>query len=223
MPVEATHTVSASSGGGEESRPIFTLEFVNMNASSKAEKQRNQKVIRSTAMKNFRRRQQSQRAQTKEGNKTLVEVQHQVLPQRIRVQETSTRDDEKETKDKNPEPTEIKIKDEPEVQGVSSQEMDDWISQTSFMEPWPRSQTIHSDFTGGDEDVEDVDIETSLSYSPPNNFFLLGSPSNLLGGGRIDPFRVYPAGYVGPHVNELIDHCESRSLAEIEPLVRIIT
>lgn len=48
--------VDEARGGGVEPLPL-DLEFVNLNVSSEAERQMNKRIIRSTAMKNFRRKQ----------------------------------------------------------------------------------------------------------------------------------------------------------------------
>jgi hypothetical protein len=227
MPADEAHDVLPdSNGGGEEGRSTFTLEFVNMNASSKAERQRNQKVIRSTAMKNFRRRQQSQRTQAKEASKAIVEVQYQPLPQRTIVKDVSNRGGGKEPKDEAPQPTEIKKEQNTDRQEVSSQAMDDWISQTAFTDAWPGAQTLWSDYNDGDQvvqDVEPIQVDSGLSYPESNNSFQLVSPATMLVGGRIDPFRIYPIDYVGPHIHELVDHCESPPCKKRTPLPGSLT
>jgi hypothetical protein len=195
-----------SNGGGKEARLLFALEFVNMNASSKAEKRQNQKVIRSTAMKNFRRRQQSQRTQAKQASKTGSEMQHQPPTQRTRAENTRNKEGGNDGKQES---TEVEREGDPDVQEASSQPMDDCTLQTAFTDAWPGSQTVCSDYNNEDYgDSEAVQVESSLTCPASNDSF---SPATILGGGRIDPFRVYPAAYVGPHVHELIDHCESWS------------
>jgi len=182
MPPDEAHTSSDSNGAGVEAGAAFCLEFVNMNVSSQAEKQRNQKVIRSTAMKNFRHRQQSQRIKgrhtSKDGDGTVHEGQ------RKKIEDECSQD----------------------PRNASSQAMDDWISQSPLSKPWHESQAISTEYGDSPRSSEVSQIEVTL-----NDFSAVGSPMTLLGGGRVDPFRVYPVDYVAPHVHELIDHCESKS------------
>lgn len=208
MPDDEAQSVSPdSSGGGEEGHSILTLEFVNMNASTKAERQRNQKVIRSTAMKNFRRRQRSQREQAKEASTTVTEAHHQLLSQQTSANDTSKKNNGKESESSGS-PT-IEAKTEQDSDSVSSREVRDWISKMAVTETRSESQDVCSDYNDGDETVQAVQAESSLSYPAANKSSFVGSPMTLLGGGRIDPFRIYPSDYMGPQVNELIDHCES--------------
>jgi hypothetical protein len=59
----------ASNNGGEGSiPPRSSLQFVNMTPATQSEKQRNQKVVRSAAMKTFRRNQKLQRMKENESS-----------------------------------------------------------------------------------------------------------------------------------------------------------
>lgn len=195
-------------GGGEESRSVFCLEFVNMNASSQVEKQRNQKLIRSTAMKNFRRRQQSQQRQAKEASRTNSEIRPNHLRQRIKEKKISNREDEEDHKEQH---SDIKEEFDPDLQDASTKAVDDWIFDTTSKGSWVESQTAASgNHNEGLWDSKARQFESSRSHPTWNDFFLLNNPLNVLGGGRVDPFRKYPVGYVGPYVHEVIDHCKSR-------------
>jgi hypothetical protein len=189
MPANEAHAILDGTGRAEEDRPSFCLEFVNMNTSSPAEKRRNQLVIRSTAMKNFRRRQQSQRTQAKEAS-------------RIKEKEMANKEDGTDHKEQYKEARKEWNQD---PQDVSSEAVDDWISQTALTEPLPESRTSSSNQNDSTWDIDFLQVESSRTS---NDFFALSSPLTHLGGGRIDPFRIYPTGHVGPHVHELIDHCE---------------
>jgi hypothetical protein len=203
MPPDEAHTVSDSNGAEVEARTAFCLEFVNMNVSTQAEKHRNQKVIRSTAMKNFRRRQQSQRIHAKEICRVASEIGPQHLPQRIKSRHTSN-DGDGTVHEGQRKMIDDECSQDP--RNASSQAMDDWISQIPLSEPWHDSQATSTEYGDVPRSSEVSQIEVTL-----NDFSAIGSPMTLLGGGRIDPFRVYPVGYVAPHVHELIDHCESKS------------
>lgn len=97
-------------------------------------------------------------------------------------------------------------------QDLPSLAVDDWIPQTAFTKALPKNQTSFINYDDGTWDIEISQVE---SISTSNDAFALSSLLTLLGGGRIDPFRVYPAGYEGPHVNELIDYCEFRWFLKI--------
>jgi hypothetical protein len=184
---------------------LFCLEFVSMNASSQAEKQQNQKVIRSTAMKNFRRRQQTQRTRAKEASRTNSEVRPHQLPKRTKEKEKSNKEDSRGHKEQR---NDIKEESNQDLQDESSQAADDWIFETSSHASWLESQAASGNHKEGLWDSETVQVDDSLSRVTADGLLTLNSPLNILGGGRIDPFRAYPAGYGGPHVHELIDHCE---------------
>lgn len=213
MPGSRAHSVDGDSGQ-EESRPslALTLQFVSMNVSCKAEKERNQKVIRSTAMKNFRRRQQSQRIHGKEVSKTSGETGQS--PRRVR--EASTSDN---TSVKNLKQLPSKVKKERDIipDEEPSQAVESSAPLSAFPKPWPEGQEISCSNVYYGPLPNEVDyIDCSQSDLSSNDSFSLGSPVTLLGGGRIDPFRVYP--YSSPHVHELIDHCESQSRVQCHPI-----
>ena len=64
--------VGERDGSKASGRPAFNLEFVNMNVVSKTEKQRNQKLIRSTAMRSYRQKQQLQRTKEEEAKSRTI-------------------------------------------------------------------------------------------------------------------------------------------------------
>lgn len=199
--------VTLDGNGGKEGRSVFCLEFVNMNASSQAEKQRNQRVIRSTAMKNFRRRQQSQR--TQDASRTDSEICRNHLAQRTKEKKTSNKEDGEEQKEQD-----IYIKEgfNQDLQDASSLVADGWMFETTSNGWWLDSRTVSSSkHNEGLWDIEALQMESNPSHPTSKDFFTLNSPLTVLGGGRIDPFRIYPEEYVGPHFHELIHHCEFRS------------
>jgi hypothetical protein len=201
MPADESQAALNGTVRAEEDRSSFCLEFVNMNTSSLAEKRRNKMVIRSTAMKHFRRQQQSQRAQVKAA-KEASRIKDKEISDKVNV--TCHNGQQEEARNEwNQYP-----------QDVSLLAVDDRIFQIAFTELRPESQTSSSNHNDNDGtcDVEVFQIERNPTS---NDFFALGSPLTLLGGGRIDPFRVYPTEYVGPHVHELIDYCEFRSFPQI--------
>jgi hypothetical protein len=186
-------------------RPLFCLEFVSMNASSQAEKQQNQKVIRSTAMKNFRRLQQMERTRAKEASKTNSELRPHQLPKLTKEKEKNNKEDSRGHKEQR---NDIKEESNQDLQDESSQAADDWIFETSSHASWLEGQAASGNHKGGLWNSEAMQADGSLSRATLNSLLTLNSPLNILGGGRVDPFRTYPAGYGGPHVHELIDHCE---------------
>jgi len=221
MPVDEPNAIpdgdGDGDGNGKESRPAF-IEFVSMNASSHADKRRNQKVIRSTAMKNFRRRQQSQRTQASEASrKNRVTGPHQ-LPKRTKGKGKSDEEDSTEHKEQH---SNIKEEFQQDLQEVLFQAVDDWATETASDGSWLESRSATDNHSEGHWDNETLQVERSPRHPTLNNLFASNSPLNVLGGGRIDPFRIYPEGYVGPHVHELIDHCKIRFSTERHLLFNI--
>jgi hypothetical protein len=53
----------------DEGQLLSNVEFVNMNPASQAEKEMNQRVVRSVAMRSYRQKQQSQRRKDEEAKK----------------------------------------------------------------------------------------------------------------------------------------------------------
>jgi hypothetical protein len=56
-------------GADNEGQLLSNVEFVNMNPASQAEKEMNQRVVRSVAMRSYRQKQQSQRRKDEEAKK----------------------------------------------------------------------------------------------------------------------------------------------------------
>jgi hypothetical protein len=204
MPADEPNATLDGKGGAEEGRPAF-IEFVSMNASSHADKRRNQKVIRSTAMKNFRRRQQSQRTQTSEASGQNSETRPHHLPRRTKEKDESNEEDSTEHKEQH---SNINEEFHQDLQEVPSQAVDDWATETTSIASWLESRSVSDNHSEGPWDNEALQVERSPSHPTSNDLFASSSPLDVLGGGRIDPFRIYPAAYVGPHVHELIDHCK---------------
>lgn len=55
-------------------------------------------------------------------------------------------------------------------------------------------------------DYEVTDLRFQLG--PQRSLSIVNSPISPLGAGRVDPFRTYPVDFTGPHINEIMDHCE---------------
>lgn len=169
-------------GVEEDITPKFTLEFVNVGAVSQAEKERNQRLIRSTAMRSFRRRQQSERSRKGEG---------------------SSKDSAKATC--RPKSRKSSQSDEKSVSPTPSTDLS---SETTFSEvSWLMGVTSNDQkadyFTFAD--LSRNKSSSSQSSSAPS---IVDSPVTPLGAGRVDPFRMLPV-EASSHINELIDHCES--------------
>lgn len=75
---------SNDGGDGTSNPPPSGLQFVNMTPTTQAERQRNRKVIRSAAMKTFRRNQKLERVREKEGKPlaSKIELEEQELSYR---------------------------------------------------------------------------------------------------------------------------------------------
>jgi len=161
------------------------LQFVSMTPASQAERQQNQRVIRSAAMKTFRREQRLEReAKTKEVSQRKRRGAVEVRPKMKDLAQDSS-------------PSSSSSSDG----GISSS--DTWWQKDKS--PFPSISRPSSE--GGPDSklsgrIELLGKEKAQSASP------LGSPTSVLGAGRVDPFRRYPIEITGPHVHEIMDHCE---------------
>jgi hypothetical protein len=171
----------ASDQGGSTS--VFNLEFVNMNAGSETERQRNQQIIRSTAMKNFHHKQQLQRIQEKGGS--LKNVAKKKKEAHSKSKKTSRLNDPDDA-------TEMSS-------GSSSEET--VLDLSSLVSTLSASSSDSSFGPGESSRHKDFNRLNSWALSAAS------SPTSLLGAGRIDPFRIQPVD-MGSHMPELIDHCE---------------
>jgi hypothetical protein len=167
-----------SDGGQETSPPLFKLEFVNVNVASEEEKRRNQKVIRSTAMRNFRHKQSQQKPKEKDKRSKVVINNHKSLIS------TSI--------------TKFSL----DAQDQSSQSTND-ISEATFLKA---SQLINGSPVSINSN-ELSGLEWTLCRPSSRAMSITSSPSTILGAGRIDPFRIQPVD-VASNIDELIDHCE---------------
>ena len=179
--------IVSSDGVNDEGPRALILEFVNVGAVSQAEKQRNQKIISSTAMKSFRRRQQSERSMKGEGSSkdTAKPKSHR----------------SKFTKDS-----------QSDEQEASTSSYTGLSSDVSFSEV---SRLLGG--SSNDRKVDyfafvDSNRSQGLSSQSPRAPSIVNSPVTLLGAGRVDPFRMLPGDTgsqsTGPGINELIDHCK---------------
>jgi hypothetical protein len=175
-----------SDGAQETSRPLFKLEFVNVNVASEEEKRRNQKVIRSTAMRSFRRKQSQQKLKEKDGRSKVVINNNKSLIS------TSIRDLSLDAPD----------------QSLQSPQSTSDISEATFLEV---SRLLNgSPFSINCNELSGLEWPSptgTLSRPSSRAMSIASSPSTLLGAGRIDPFRIQPVD-VSSNMNELIDHCE---------------
>jgi len=162
------------------------LQFVSMNPSSQLEKQRNKKVIRSMAMKSFRRKQISQRAQEKNGM----------------VRELCPRPNDNTFLDA------AIIEPSPEMNNLEDLASDASWSINPSLSPRASSNISESDSISNlNEYILERWFAGRLS-SPALS--IISSPRTPLGAGRVDPFRIYPVGGKS-NIPELFDHCKSRS------------
>jgi hypothetical protein len=173
-----------SDSGQEGSNLVFNVEFVNMNVTSQADRQRNQKVIRSTAMKSFRRKQQLQRLQEKEGSRQDVIIGNKEAHSKSKTGFHS------------------------DARNASPGSNSGWSSVATVPDvSWlvsvlPSSNSGDSGYPPGESSQTGPFISRSLRTLP-----IASNPTSLLGAGRIDPFRIQPVD-TGSHIHELIDHCE---------------
>jgi hypothetical protein len=179
---------SNSDGSKENNRPSLGLQFVNMNASSQEERQRNQKVIRSAAMRSFRLKQKLQQKEAKVGSC----AQGVLSKKQQSPKSKSGKDlDENYTLPR-------------QNNGWLSEDASSGSSMLGSVSP--PTKGIDDDFALGRPFRSATPCSLSSRNSP-----LIGSPISPLGAGRIDPFRIYPVDFTGPLVHELIDHCKSYS------------
>lgn len=173
--------------------PAVSLQFINMNAATAAERQRNQKVVRSTAMKSFRRRQKTQR-QEEGGESREKEKKGSSLPK------------SRPSKSANGGAS--------IAQSASAAATHKTLplipySEASWLVESPSSSS--SDSSAGEEgSIVGVEIQTIRSEHMRVSDLRTStttSPRTLLGAGRVDPFQTYPV-YVQhtSHAPELIDH-----------------
>jgi hypothetical protein len=190
-----------------------------MNVASKAEKQMNQKVIRSVAMRSYRLKQQFQRTKEKEAkSRTTARA---VQPKQSNHSEAH-----------------------PQTPGSSNS----WTSEVDFFDiTWlvsaspssnlcdidsgfeaslgsasPSSNLSHTDsgfeaslgsvsLSSNPSDLDSASGEShqsnALSDPRSRDFTPIISPITPLGAGRIDPFRM-SSSENGPYIHELIDHCK---------------
>lgn len=186
------------SGGGNHNVGGLDLQFVSMNPSSQLEKQRNKKVIRSAAMKSFRRKQMSQKAQDKVG--PVREVVELHCSSELGAKNNSL----------------------PDTRSLSAGDGANWLGgiEDSFSDmSWgpPTSPLSNSSSNSSESDSMSVfdempQVGRFLSQVSTPGSSVVSSPKSLLGAGRIDPFRIYPLD-ANNTIPELFDHCKSFSLA----------
>ncbi|KAL5322824.1 hypothetical protein ACEPPN_010803 [Leptodophora sp. 'Broadleaf-Isolate-01'] len=179
------------SGGGNHNVGGLDLQFVSMNPSSQLEKQRNKKVIRSAAMKSFRRKQMSQKAQDKVG--PVREVVELHCSSELGAKNNSL----------------------PDTRSLSAGDGANWLGgiEDSFSDmSWgpPTSPLSNSSSNSSESDSMSVfdempQVGRFLSQVSTPGSSVVSSPKSLLGAGRIDPFRIYPLD-ANNTIPELFDH-----------------
>jgi hypothetical protein len=187
---DGAHDVGERDGGKASGRPAFNLEFVNMNLVSKAEKQRNQKLIRSTAMRSYRQKQQLQR--TKE-----EEAKSRTIARGLQPRSESKTDDHSDAHN--------------QLLGSTNACSSDEVHLSDFS--WLLSPSSSSDHSDSDSGIGESPRSDTLSSVRPRDFFPDISPVTPLGAGRIDPFRISSVD-TSLYIHELIDHCKSVSLCK---------
>ena len=180
--------IVTSDGVNEESIPAIALEFVNVGAVSQAEKERNQKIIRSTAMRAFRRRQQSERLLKDDGKSKSIASRPKIRHSRSKKDSQSDAQQTSPISNADLSP-DISFSEAafPEVSWLMSGPSNDRKADCFALVEWNRSGSL-----------------SSQSSQAPG---VVDSPMTLLGAGRVDPFRILP-GDRSSNINELIDHCE---------------
>jgi hypothetical protein len=180
--------IVTSDGVNEDSPQAITLEFVNVGAVSQAEKERNQKVIRSTAMRAFRRRQQSERLLKDDGKSKCIASRPKIHHSR------TNKDSQSDGQQTSP------ISNTDLSPDISFSEPT--FSEVSWLMSGP-SNDRKADYFAFVESNRSGSLSSQSSQAP----VVVDSPITLLGAGRVDPFRILPVD-TGSHINELIDHCE---------------
>lgn len=185
-------------------RPSFNLEFVNMRPTSQAEKQMNEKVIRSKAMRSYRQKKQMQRTKDEEARTRNREraVQPRSCP------------------NNNHSGTDLQ---RPETSPSWTSEVDfsdsSWLVRASHprnlrgidsgFEASPRSASPFSNNSDLDPiALGELPQSNALTDLNSGDFTPTISPITPLGAGRIDPFRMSSSD-TGLNMHELIDHCRS--------------
>ncbi|RFU27625.1 hypothetical protein B7463_g8700, partial [Scytalidium lignicola] len=165
---------------------FHSLEFVDMNAATHAERERNRRIVRSTAMRSFRQKQ-------KQKQQREMEIG---VPQQANVN------------------VDVNTRNNTEIETIAPDDLtlvpenyfldDPWITTTYTDWPEPfRSDFDSSGFiTGVTEQNESGDSIFSKQPSPVST---IGSPLSLVGQGRVDPFRIENVN-VDLHFHELMDH-----------------
>lgn len=175
--------------GVEDSPSTFTLEFVNMGAISQAERERNQKVVRSTAMRAFRRRQQSERLLKGDEKSKGPAIRPKTHRSRSKKDSQSDEKESDSLVSNTDLSSEVSFSEVKWLVGGSSKEVERTADYLAFVERKRRAGSSSSDSSRASTVVE--------------------SPLSPLGAGRVDPFGILPGSSSSDsRINELIDHCE---------------
>lgn len=167
----------ASHDGGDGSIPPPSgLQFVNMTPTSQAERQRNRKVIRSAAMKTFRRNQKLER----EGK-----------PQAVLRSKSEAEDQELSYR--------LRLSSENEVGSSEAR----WPGSQTLSSKLVAGTSGNSAVAIPASNVNWASWSQTALRTPA---IAASSPIEKLGAGRLDPFRTYPVDISGPHINEIMDH-----------------
>lgn len=173
-------SIANNNGTKQAKPPKFDLEFVNVGAISQAEKERNQRLIRSTAMKSFRRRQLSERSTESEGNSK----------------------DARKAKTHHPKSKKGSKADHQAISSISYTDLSsESFSEASWLLGGSNGRKV--DYFAFVESNRSRSLSSQSSRAPS----VVTSPCTPLGAGRVDPFRILPVDPGSP-INELIDHCE---------------
>ncbi|KAK0099539.1 hypothetical protein ONS95_000264 [Cadophora gregata] len=177
-------------GSRNSSTGGMDLQFVSMNASSPLEKQRNKKIIRSTAMRSFRRKKTPPKVQEKP---TLVREVSQDGAVLISSQSSLNYNSRLDRTIENP---------------YISTNGTEFPSNTSWS--YPTSDSSRPCSNNGESNSvsvsdEENGLERRLPDHSPTPSSITGSPISPLGAGRVDPFRIYPVGGKS-NIPELFDH-----------------
>jgi len=198
---------------------LLNVEFVSMNAASQTEKQMNQRIVRSVAMRSYRQKQQFQRTKDEELKKR----------NRSRIVQPRMESIESNHSPNSQEPFQTLESDnaassDVDLSGVSSlvsTSPSREVSNTDFgFEPTLESGLTPRSYTNFDSAFGQISHSNALSDLRLRASPLVISPITPLGAGRIDPFQTFSS-KIGSHVQELIDHCKFKSLHDDNYLLLI--
>jgi hypothetical protein len=182
---------------------VIGIEFINEHTASETEKQRYRRIIRSNAMKSFRRWQLTQ---------------HKVNPKpRLLVEDN--RESKGEFSPPRQQGPHVDFLPTPKIGKEPSDNLmnltfgaipTDTLSSCAATNPDDDCLFLKSKVAvRGRGSIASLPLNATCqsSQSAPSQSWVV-SPITTLGASRIDPFRVYPMVQVDAYVHEMTDHCQ---------------